>query len=93
MATISVRMDDQLKSDMEKVLSELGMNTTAAITMFAKAIVREKRLPLRLELKTWDEYTPEEIAEKLRRSDEDVKAGRVKSFDEVEREIVEKYGR
>lgn len=50
MATISVRMDDNLKKQTETILDELGLNMTTAMTMFAKAIVRERRLPLDLSI-------------------------------------------
>lgn len=45
--TLSVRMDDSLKSDFDKVCNELGLSMTTAITMLAKKMTREKRLPLR----------------------------------------------
>lgn len=44
--TLSVRMDDSLKSDFDKVCNELGLSMTTAITMLAKKMTREKRLPL-----------------------------------------------
>ncbi len=50
MATVSFRMEDKLKSQTEAVLNALGLNMTTAITMFAKTIVREQRLPLDLRL-------------------------------------------
>lgn len=50
MATISVRMDDNLKQQTEDILDELGLNMSTAVTMFAKAIVRERRLPLDLSI-------------------------------------------
>lgn len=50
MANVSFRMDDTLKLQMEAVLKELGLNMTTAITMFAKTIVREQRLPLDLRI-------------------------------------------
>ena len=50
MANISVRMDDTLKQQTEVILDELGLNMSTAITMFAKAIVRERRLPLDLSI-------------------------------------------
>lgn len=43
MATISVRMDDNLKKQTETILDELGLNMTTAMTMFAKAIVRDRK--------------------------------------------------
>lgn len=48
MANVSFRMDDTLKMQTERILNELGLNMTTAMTMFAKAIVRERRLPLDL---------------------------------------------
>ena len=48
MATISVRMDDNLKQETENILDELGLNMSTAVTMLAKAIVRERRFPIEL---------------------------------------------
>ena len=48
MATVSFRMDDTLKRQTEAILEALGLNMTTAMTMFAKTIVREQRLPLDL---------------------------------------------
>ena len=45
--TVSVRMDDSLKRDFDKVCNELGLSMTTAITMLAKKMTREKRLPSR----------------------------------------------
>lgn len=50
MATVSFRMDDSLKRQTETILEELGLNMTTAMTMFAKTIVREQRLPLDLSI-------------------------------------------
>lgn len=50
MANVSFRMDDALKRETEEILDSLGLNMTTAMTMFAKAIVRENRLPLDLSL-------------------------------------------
>ena len=48
MASVTVRMDDKLKRQMEAVLDDLGMNITTAFTVFAKAVVREDGLPFEL---------------------------------------------
>lgn len=50
MTTVSVRMDDNLKKDFESVCSELGLSMTTAITMLAKKMTREKRLPFEVSL-------------------------------------------
>ena len=45
MTTVSVRMDESLKRDFDAVCNELGMSMTTAITILAKKMTREKRLP------------------------------------------------
>ncbi len=46
--TISVRMDEQLKKDFDSICSDLGMSMTTAITIFAKKVTREKRIPFEI---------------------------------------------
>lgn len=64
-ATLSVRMDDSLKSDFDKVCNELGLSMTTAITMLAKKMTREKRLPFEVSV---DPFYSEENLARLRRS-------------------------
>ena len=45
MATINVRIDDETKTEAEKVLKELGISASSAITMFYRQIIREGALP------------------------------------------------
>ena len=63
--TLSVRMDDSLKSDFDKVCNELGLSMTTAITMLAKKMTREKRLPFEVSVDPF--YSAENLA-RLRRS-------------------------
>lgn len=42
---VNIRMDAELKKKMEQTCQELGMNMTTAITIFAKKMTREKRIP------------------------------------------------
>ena len=63
--TLSVRMDDSLKSDFDKVCNELGLSMTTAITMLAKKMAREKRLPFEVSV---DPFYSEENLARLRRS-------------------------
>lgn len=49
-STISVRMDEKTKHGFDDVCNELGLNMTAAITLFAKTMIRERRLPFDLTL-------------------------------------------
>ena len=75
MANISVRMDDTLKQQTEFILDELGLNMSTAITMFAKAIVRERRLPLDLSIDPFYSNVNQAI---LSKSIAEYEAGRAK---------------
>ena len=48
MSTFSVRMDEQLKSELDKLCEQFGMNTSVAINIFARAVVRERRIPFEI---------------------------------------------
>ena len=41
----SVRMDAEVKKQFDDFCAAVGMNTTTAFNMFARAVLREKRLP------------------------------------------------
>jgi len=49
-ATVRARIDAQLKEDVEKILSEIGISTSQAITMFMKGIRRERGIPMELKI-------------------------------------------
>ena len=42
---VNIRMDEELKKNMEQTCQELGMNMTTAFTIFVKKMTREKRIP------------------------------------------------
>lgn len=44
-ATFSVRMDEALKTEFETYCNYFGMNMTTAINIFARAVVKEKKIP------------------------------------------------
>ena len=45
MTLINIRMDSELKHDMEDICRELGLNMTTAFTVFARKMTRERRIP------------------------------------------------
>ena len=63
--TVSVRMDDALKRDFDEVCNELGLSMTTAITMLAKKMTREKRLPFEVSV---DPFYSDENMARLRKS-------------------------
>ena len=49
-ATVRARIDVELKEDVEKILSEIGLSTSQAITMFMRSIRRERGMPFELKI-------------------------------------------
>jgi len=49
-ATVRARIDAELKHDVEQILSEIGLSTSQAITMFMKGIKRERGIPMELKI-------------------------------------------
>lgn len=47
-ATFSVRMDETLKRQFDTLCSDFGMTASTAINVFAKAVVRERRIPFEI---------------------------------------------
>lgn len=42
---VNFRMDEDLKKNMEKICDEMGLTLTTAFTIFAKTVIRERRIP------------------------------------------------
>ena len=47
-ATFSVHMDETLKKEFDTLCSDFGMTTSTAINVFAKAVVRERKIPFEI---------------------------------------------
>ena len=63
--TVSVLMDDALKKEFDNVCTDLGLSMTTAITMLAKKMTREKRLPFEVSI---DPFYSDENMARLRKS-------------------------
>jgi addiction module RelB/DinJ family antitoxin len=49
MSQVIIQMDDELKVKADKVLKDMGLNMTTAVTMFLKAVIRERRIPFEID--------------------------------------------
>lgn len=47
---VNFKLDSDVKKDMEVVCSDLGLSMTAAFTIFAKKVGREKRIPFEVSI-------------------------------------------
>ena len=46
--SVTIRMDENLKKQVETLFDDMGLNMTTAITMFAKAVVRQNKIPFEI---------------------------------------------
>ena len=51
-STFSVRMESDVKNELDKICAQLGLNTSVAINIFARTVIREKRIPFEISLAT-----------------------------------------
>ena len=47
-AIVTFRMDAKLKKQSEQVFKDMGLNMTSAFTIFAKAVVRQGKIPFEI---------------------------------------------
>lgn len=80
---VNIRMDEDLKRNFDIVCNELGLNMTTAITIFAKKMSRERRIPFDVSI---DPFYSEANKLALSESLEQVKNGNVviKTLEELE---------
>ena len=79
--TVSIRMDERLKADFDHVCNELGMNMSTAVTILAKKMTREHRLPFEVSV---DPFYSESNMSALNESIQKMKDSRTvtKTFEE-----------
>ena len=80
---VNFRMDSDLKSSMEQVCSEMGLTMTAAFTIFAKKVSRERRIPFEISADPFYSETNIRYLENLVR---DIESGKEKL---VEHDLIE----
>lgn len=76
--TVSIRMDDTLKKNMEETCSELGMTMTTAFIMYAKKVTRERRIPFEVSI---DPFYSDENMKHLKKSIQNLESGKGKAHD------------
>jgi len=60
--TFSVRMDSEVKQQFDDFCEKVGMNTTTAFNLFARAVLRERRLPFDITTKRDPFYSESNLA-------------------------------
>ena len=47
---INIRMEEKLKKDFDGICENMGLTMTAAFTVFAKTVVRQRRIPFEISI-------------------------------------------
>ena len=81
--TVNVRMDADLKREFDKVCNDLGLTMTTTVTILAKKMTREKRIPFEVSM---DPFYSESNLAALDHSIQQLKEGKVviKTMEELE---------
>lgn len=61
--TMNIRIEPELKKEVEEILNDLGMNITDAVTIYFKQIVLTDSIPLQIKRPRFNKETLEAIAE------------------------------
>ena len=82
-SNVNIRMDEDVKREFDRVCGELGINMSIAITILAKKMIREQRIPFEVSVDPF--YSPanqDVLADSLRQ----LESGRVvrKTLSELE---------
>ncbi len=71
---INFRIDENTKKQMEQICNELGITMTTAFNIFAKKMIREKRIPFDVSI---DPFYSENNIKAIKESIEQLKDGKV----------------
>ena len=79
--SVIVRMDANLKKQTETLFDDMGLTMTTPVTLFAKAVVRQNKIPFEI---TADPFYSESNMARLKESIANLNAGK-----SIERDIIE----
>jgi len=91
-STVQIRMNNELKTQVEALYRGLGTSFAEAVRIFAQQSLREGGMPFRPSLKTWEEMTDAEIDAKLMKCEKDLAAGAVYTQNDLDSMMMERFG-
>lgn len=94
-STLSLRIDSELKNEVETILKQLGIPMTTAITMYFNQIKMNNGLPFTPKIinkpRSIYDYTNEELVNEFEKSIDEFKDGKAYTIEQVEEEFNKKY--
>ena len=70
---VNFKLDEDVKKSMEQACDELGLSMSAAFSIFARKVGREKRIPFEVSV---DPFYSEENMARLKKAIQDLDAGK-----------------
>ena len=85
MTTISIRLDDEEKLDLEEMCAQMGMNITTFYMICTKKALRDRCIPFEVSAPRDPFYSASNMRQ-LKRADKQIRSGRVveKTMEELE---------
>ena len=82
-SNVNIRMDEDVKKAFDQVCNDLGINMSIAITILAKKMIREQRIPFEVSV---DPFYSKANEDRLRNSIKQLEQGKVvsKTLEELE---------
>lgn len=87
-STISARIDSKDKSDFDRFCNNVGLNTSTAINLFVKAVLRENRIPFDI-AGTPDPFYSEANQEYVLKSVQELRDGKGHVHELIEEDVDE----
>lgn len=82
-ATITARVDERDKASFDAFCSNVGLNTSTAINLFVKAVLRENRIPFEI-TQVSDPFFSEENLSYVKKSVQELRSGKGKPHELIE---------
>ncbi|MBQ6973099.1 MAG: type II toxin-antitoxin system RelB/DinJ family antitoxin [Synergistaceae bacterium] len=74
MAVVTVNLDDNMKTELEDIVSAMGMSMSTFFMIYAVRVLRDRRIPFYIEAPEDPFYSPANI-ERLKKSIAQLEAG------------------
>ena len=82
-AVVEIRMDKKLLDAVEELYRGMGTTFEEAVRIFARESIRMQGMPIQPMLMNWENLTPQDVENKVRRANADIEAGRVYTSEEA----------
>lgn len=85
MTTVTLRFDDEMKRDLDKMVDEMGMNLTTFFMIYAKRALRDRKIPFEITAPV-DPFYSDTNKARLKESEQQFLEGRIvtKTMEELE---------